>query len=140
MNIVISFAEKSTPKGVDKNQFLVKALKFIAKLLKLLHAIQRQRLKEGRVDVLSVAGTLLLIVDQSETFVYQVIENLRKAQSVLSSTCDLNEICSIDSKAIQNSKDLVDMIAIRNCISHSAYIIEENNEVVVDFHRYSKGL
>jgi hypothetical protein len=142
VNIVISLAEKSTPKGVDKNQFLVeKTSKFIAKSNEvksstktLLDAIQKQILKEGRVDVLSVAGILLLIVGQSETFVYYVIENLKKTQSILNSTYDIEEICSIDSKVIQNTKDQVDMVGIRNCISHSAYTIKENNEVVVDFH------
>jgi hypothetical protein len=80
------------------------------------------------------------MVGQSETFVYYVIENLKKAQSILNSTYDIEEICSIDSKVTQNTKDQVDMVGIRNCISHSAYIIQENNEVVVDYHSTLKGL
>lgn len=39
----------------------------------------------------------------------------------------------------QNTKDQVDIVAIRNCISHSAYTIEENKELVVDFHSSLKG-
>jgi hypothetical protein len=39
-----------------------------------------------------------------------------------------------DSKVIQNRKDEVGIVAIRNCICHSAYTIRENKEVVVDFH------
>jgi hypothetical protein len=147
VSIVISLAEKNIPKGVDKNQFLVdKASKFIAKTKEvkistktLLDAIQKQRLEKGRVDVLSVAGILLLMVGQSETFVYYVIENLKKVQAILNSTYDIEEICSIDSKVVQNTKDQVDMVGIRNCISHSAYAIEENNEVVVDFHSTLEG-
>jgi hypothetical protein len=39
-----------------------------------------------------------------------------------------------DSKVIQNTNDEVGIVAIRNCICHSAYTIRENKEVVVDFH------
>jgi hypothetical protein len=147
VNIVISLAKKNVPKGVDENEYLLeKTSKFIVKTNEvkvnkelLLSAINKQILKERKVDVLSVAGILLLIVGQSETFVYYVIENLKKAQSILGSTYDIEEICSIDSKVIQNTKDQVDIVAIRNCISHSAYTIEENNEIVVDFHSTLQG-
>ena len=142
VSIVISVAEKNTPKGVDKNQFLVeKTSKFIATTNEvkittetILDAIKKRLEKERKVDVLSFAGILLLMVGQRETFVYYVIENMKKAQSILNSTYDIEEICSIDSKLIQNTKYVVDIVGIRNCISHFAYTIEENHEVVVDFH------
>ena len=148
VNIVISLAEKTPPKDVDQNQFLLEKIsKFVVKSNEvkintelLLSAINKQISKERKVDVLSVAGILLLIVGQSETFVHYVMENLKKAQSILGSTYDIEEICSIDSKVTQNTKYQVDVVAIRDCISHSAYTIEENKEVFVDFHRYSERL
>ena len=147
VSIVISVGEKNTPKGVDKNQFLVeKASKFIATTNQvkittetILDAINKRLEKERRIDVLSVAGMLLLMVGQRETFVYYVVENLKKAQSILNSTYDIEEICSIDSKVTQNTKYEVDMVAICNCISHFAYTIEDDHEVVVDFHGPLEG-
>jgi hypothetical protein len=146
VSIVISVAEKNTPKDVDKNQFLVdKASKFIATTNQvkittetILDAINKRLEKERRIDVLSVAGMLLLMVGQRETFVYYVVENLKKAQSILNSTYDIEEICSIHSKVMQNTKYEVDMVAIRNCISHFAYTIEDDHEVV-NFHSTLEG-
>jgi hypothetical protein len=79
------------------------------------------------------------LAGQREIFVYYVLENLKKAQSILQSSYDIEEICPIDSKVIQNTRYEVDIVGIRNCVSHSTFTIKKEKEVIVDFHSDLKG-
>jgi hypothetical protein len=109
VNIVIESINKDMPKNVDKSEVLLdNASRFIATTNDvkatteiILDAIRNQIGREKRVDLLSITGILLLIVSQRETFVYYLMQGIKKAQSILESSFDIDEICSIDSKEMQ---------------------------------------
>ena len=148
VSTVIAIVEKNIPKGIDKNEFIVqKATKFISKTEdvnstteRILQAVNETLQRDRMIDILSVAGILLLVVGQRESHIYYTIENLKKAQSITNTTYDINDICSIDSKVTRNTIEVSDTIAIRDCISHFAYKIEKiDDQIVVDFQSNSSG-
>jgi hypothetical protein len=145
---VIAIIEKNIPPGVDKNELILqKATKFISKTKNvnsttesILQAVNERLQRDRKVDILFIAGILLLLVGQRESNIYYIIENLKKAQSIANTTYDINDICSIDSKVTQNTIEVSDTTAIRNCISHFAHKIEKtDDEIAVDFHSDISG-
>lgn len=87
-----------------------------------------------RIDALSLSGILLMFINQKESHLYYIIENLKKAQSILDSKYDLDDICSLDSKVIQKTETVTDMVGIRNAVCHSSFNLDfREDELWIDF-------
>ena len=99
-----------------------------------------QRNPGNRIDVLSIASILLLLVGQRQSNVYYTAKSLKAAQKTINTAYDIDEICSIDGKVTQNTEIVPDVVAIRNCISYFAFNIEnEKDKLFVDFHSNLSG-
>ena len=62
--------------------------------------------------------------------------NIKKAQILLNNNSDIDEIFSLETKVVQNTKTVIDINAIRNAVCHGAFNINYDNhikEYVVDF-------
>jgi hypothetical protein len=144
VNILIASVDKKDPPlGEDKTLFVIKqAEKFIAMTKEvnktselILHSIIEKQKNQRGFDVLTVASLLLILVGQRQSHVYYVFENLKKVQQITNTNYDIDEICSVDGKVTQNTKNVPDIVAIRNCISHFAFGIEnDKGELFIDFH------
>lgn len=143
-----SVDKKESPSEQNRNQFIIdQAERFISTAEEvnetselILNSVIEKHKKEHRIDVLTIASILLLLVGQRQSNVYYTTESLKKAKKTISSAYDIDEICSIDGKVTQNTKPVPDLVAIRNCISHSAFVIKnEKDELFVDFHGNLRG-
>jgi hypothetical protein len=88
------------------------------------------------LDVLSICGILVSFVVNSQSHLYFAMENIKKALTILNKKYDVEEVFSIESKVLQNTKVVTDIQAIRNAVSHGSFDIRFNydqNEYVVDF-------
>ena len=148
--LIASVDKKDPPSGQNRDQFIMnQANRFISTAkevnrtseLILTSVIERQT-TENRIDVLTIASILLLLVGQRESSVYYMAKSLKAAQKTINTTYDINEICSIDGKVTQNTEIVPDVVAIRNCISHFAFSIEnekDKDKLFVDFHSNLSG-
>jgi hypothetical protein len=90
----------------------------------------------GSLDVLSICGILVSFVANSQSHLYFVMENIKKALTILNKKYDIEEVFSIESKVLQNTQNVTDVQAIRNAVSHGSFDIRynyEQNEYIVDF-------
>jgi hypothetical protein len=149
VNVLIASVDVRVPlSGQDRNQFVVKqAEKFISMAKDvnktselILEAVIEKQTAGHTIDVLTIASILLLLVGQRQSNVYYTSESLKAAQKTIDTTYDIDEICSIAGKVIQNTKPVPDIIAIRNCISHFAFDIKNEKGVLyADFHSNLSG-
>jgi hypothetical protein len=95
-----------------------------------------------RLDVLSICGILLSFVINSQSHLYFVMENIKKANELLKKKYDIDEIFSLESKVRQNTQDVTDIQAIRNAISHGSFNLEYNSiqkEYIIEFQSVISG-
>ena len=93
-------------------------------------------LLEGKFDIMSICGILLSFCANSQTHLYFVEENIKKAIALLGKNCKIQDIFSIEASVMQNTETVTDIRAIRNAVSHASFGIKEhgeNNEYVIDF-------
>jgi hypothetical protein len=79
---------------------------------------------------------LLSFVVNSQSHLYFAMENIKKANDILNKNYDIEDIFSIESKVIQNTKFVTDIQAIRNAVSHGSFSLgfnENIKEYFVDF-------
>ena len=94
------------------------------------------------LDVLSICGMLLSFAVNSQSHLYLAMENIKKAADILSKNYDIEEIFSIESKVVQNTKSIADIQAIRNAVSHGSFNLgfnENTKEYFVDFESVLTG-
>jgi hypothetical protein len=143
---VTHIADKRIPRNVigrERDEFMKKIVfKFIGKTKKVNSITDyiffdvKKDFDNDQLDALSICGTLLSFVLNSESHLYYVMENLKKANKLLKTSYDIEEIFSLESKVTQDSEIVADIIAIRNAVSHAAFsIVFDSNkkEYVVDF-------
>ena len=97
--------------------------------------IKRDR-AEHKLDALSICGMLLSFIANSQTHLYFAMECIREAVAKLQKDHNIEEIFSIDSPVMQNTKLVTDIRAIRNAVSHGSFNIEynrKNKEWIIDF-------
>ena len=133
VNCVNNLTEKRVPanfSNIEKNKFINEMTnKFIQKTRKtnivsdfLFDQVKYDK-EHHQLDVLSICGMLLSFVLNAESHLYFVIENIKKTQTVLNTTYDIEEIFSLESKVIQNTKSVIDIHALRNAVSHGAFTV-----------------
>ena len=86
--------------------------------------------------VMSICGVLISFVLNSESHLYFAMESIIEAKNRLGITnFEVEDIFSIESSVIQNTKNVTDINAIRNAVSHSAFDIKFeplSNEYIID--------
>ena len=85
---------------------------------------------------------LLSFAVNSQSHLYLAMENIKKAADILSKNYDIEEIFSIESKVVQNTKSIADIQAIRNAVSHGSFNLgfnENTKGYFVDFERVLTG-
>lgn len=146
VNCVNNLTEKrilSNINNIEKNKFIIENTnKFIQKSRKVNNVSNfifeeiRMNRANHQLNVLSICGILLSFVINAESHLYFVVENIKKAQILLNNNSDIDEIFSLETKVVQNTKTVIDINAIRNAVCHGAFNINYDNhikEYVVDF-------
>jgi hypothetical protein len=97
--------------------------------------VKRDR-EEHKLDALSICGLLLSFVANSQTHLYFAMECIKEAVIRLEKDHNIEEIFSLESPVMQNTKTVTDIRAIRNAISHGSFNIEydkKKGEWIIDF-------
>jgi hypothetical protein len=95
-----------------------------------------------KIDILTICGMLLSFVVNSQSHLNFFMENIKKAMDILNKKRDIEEVFSIESKVVQNTKFTTDIQAIRNAVSHASFDLkfdEVKKEYVVDFESVLTG-
>jgi hypothetical protein len=97
--------------------------------------VKRDR-DEHKLDALSICGMLISFVANSQTHLYFAMESIKEAVAKLGKEHNIEEIFSLESPVMQNTKPVTDIRAIRNAVSHGSFDIEHNKEKrewIIDF-------
>lgn len=141
---VTNLIEKKIPKKLTPDETEERTNNLLSKFLvscknvntvtELIFEQARKDLHERKFDVMSICGILLSFCANSQTHLYFVEENIKKA--FLGKDYEIHDIFSVETSVIQNTEPVSDIRAIRNAVSHASFSIKhsgKNNEYVVDF-------
>jgi hypothetical protein len=119
IDCVVNIMEKRIPKTLsdnEKNEFRDNSLSKFSRTSKKINTVTdfifnqvKQDSLTKTLDVLSICGMLLSFVVNSQSHLYFVMENIKKAVSVLNKHYDIEEIFSIESKVSQNTEIVTDI-------------------------------
>jgi hypothetical protein len=143
---VTNIIEKKVPEKMseaEKTEFRISQLsKFLGTSKKantltdfIFEDVKRDR-KEHKLDALSICGMLLSFVANTQTHLYFAMESIKEAVATLGKNHNIEEIFSLESPVMQNTKPVTDIRAIRNAVSHGSFNIEFNRntgEWIIDF-------
>jgi hypothetical protein len=146
VDCVTNLVDKKLPKGLteyEKKQLRDRSLAKFIRTSKKVNTVTDfifDQIKADNqaqsLDVLSICGILISFVVNSQSHLYFVMENIKKAAGILNTNYDIEEIFSRTSKAVQNTESVSDIQAIRNAVCHGSFNIEYNkirNEYSIDF-------
>jgi hypothetical protein len=139
VDIIVAVAEKRNGALHEKAGKFIQKIGDVNKITSHFLGPIKHMLDQGHVDILVIGNILLSWVIRAETHEYYVKESLSKANSILGATYDIEDICSVESKVMQNTRPQTDINAIRDAISHCAFSLDINGGIFVDFHSNERG-
>jgi hypothetical protein len=139
VNIIITIAKKRGGALNEKAGQFIQKISDVNKITSHFLDPIRQKLNEGHVDTFVIGNILLAWIIRAETHEYYIKESLSKANSILGTTYDIENICSVESKVMQNTRPQTDINAIRDAISHCAFSLDINGGIFTDFHSNERG-
>jgi hypothetical protein len=143
---VVNMLEKRIPKNMTPDEKIVFRNRLFSKFLgtsnrvnsltDLIIADVKTDLEGNKLDALSICGMLLSFVLNAETHLYFSMESIKEAVNMVGTKHDIEEIFSVESPVTQDSKRVVDILALRNAVSHASFNIEfykEKGGWIIDF-------